>query len=89
MFSFLLHVVKEEAMFYAWLGCKLISTIYSIFWDLKMDFGFFAVKTGANKYLREELVYSNRRIYYGIIFEDIILRLAWILGLVMKEVTLQ
>ena len=73
-------------MFYVWLSCKLISTVYSIFWDLKMDFGFFAVNSGVNKYLREELVYSSRSIYYTIIIEDIILRLVWIVGLVLKEV---
>ena len=75
-------------MFYVWLGCKLISTVYSIFWDLKMDFGFFSVNSGDNKYLREELVYSSRTIYYSIIIEDIILRLVWIVGLVMKEVNI-
>lgn len=51
-----------------------------------MDFGFFAVNSGVNKYLREELVYSSRSIYYTIIIEDIILRLVWIVGLVLKEV---
>ena len=73
-------------MFYVWLVIKLISTVYSIFWDLKMDFGFFAVKEGENKYLREELVYHSPYIYYGIILEDILLRLVWIVGLVLKKV---
>ena len=73
-------------MFYVWLVLKLISTFYSIFWDLKMDFGFFAVTEGQNKYLREELVYPSRHYYYAIIFEDILLRLVWIVGLVLKMV---
>ena len=84
--SFVYHVVEVEVMFYVWLALKLLSTFYSIFWDLKMDFGFFAVKEGANKYLREELVYPSRKIYYGIIIEDILLRLVWIVGLVLKKV---
>ena len=84
--SFLLHVLEEEMLFYVWIACKLVSTFYSIFWDLKMDFGFFAVKNGVNKYLREELVYPNRTIYYAIILEDIVLRLVWVVGLVLKQV---
>ena len=79
-------MVEGEIMFYVWLVIKLVSTFYSIFWDLKMDFGFFAVKEGENKYLREELVYPSRHIYYGIILEDILLRLVWIVGLVLKKV---
>ena len=78
--------MEREIIFYVWLAIKLLSTFYSIFWDLKMDFGFFAVKEGDNKYLREELVYPNRLIYYGIIVEDILLRLVWIAGLVLKKV---
>ena len=79
-------MVEGEIMFYVWLVLKLISTFYSIFWDLKMDFGFFAVTEGQNKYLREELVYPSRHYYYAIIFEDILLRLVWIVGLVLKMV---
>ena len=84
--SLLYRMLEEEIMFYVWLAIKLISAFYSIFWDLKMDFGFFAVKDGENKYLREELVYHNRHIYYAIILEDILLRLVWIVGLVLKKV---
>ena len=51
-----------------------------------MDFGFFAVNSGDNKYLRSELVYPNKKIYYAIILEDILLRLVWTVGLAVKKV---
>ena len=35
-------------MFYVWLSLKIISTFYTIFWDFKMDFGFFAASNGAS-----------------------------------------
>ena len=36
-------------MFYVWLSLKIISTFYTIFWDFKMDFGFFAASNGASR----------------------------------------
>jgi len=77
--------VKEEAMFYVWLGCKLISTIYSIFWDLKMDWGFFAATAGDNRFLRDELVYSSSGYYYFAIFEDLILRFSWAYQILLSD----
>ena len=51
-----------------------------------MDFGFFSPNDGGNKWLREELVYPGTHIYYAIIFEDVALRLAWVVGLALSKV---
>ena len=76
-------------MFYVWLGLKIISTFYTIFWDLKMDFGFFAASNGGNKWLREELVYPSKNVYYAIMLEDVIVRFSWVAGLAIGKVSLR
>ena len=53
---------------------------------IRMDFGFFSPNDGGNKWLREELVYPGTHIYYAIIFEDVALRLAWVVGLALSKV---
>merc|ERR1712226_1614299 len=52
-----------------------------------MDWGFFAANPGENRLLREETVYPSTTYYYLAMAEDIILRLLWVLGLVLKKVT--
>lgn len=52
--------------FYLWIIASLVSSCYAYFWDVKMDWGFFEVKSGDHKFLREEIVYSssvNRKLY--------------------------
>ena len=74
-------------MFYwLFLLSKTISTFYALAWDLKMDWGFFAANPGENRLLREETVYPSTTYYYLAMAEDIILRLLWVLGLVLKKV---
>lgn len=69
-----------------WIAVGSISTIVSIGWDLKMDFGI-AQNGSVNYPLRDNLTYKNKGLYYlckvmfnlGITF-NIILRLIWILS---------
>ncbi|EDV54605.1 xenotropic and polytropic retrovirus receptor 1 [Drosophila erecta] len=56
----------------------LVSSIYSMFWDLLMDFGLFRVWKGGNLFLRDNLVYP-RWFYYFVIVENTLLRFVWIL----------
>lgn len=46
-------------MFYLWILCSVISTIYTYTWDVKMDWGLFSKSSGEYSFLREEIVYDN------------------------------
>ncbi|XP_067894040.1 solute carrier family 53 member 1-like [Heterodontus francisci] len=62
---------------YLWIACLLISSCYTLTWDLKMDWGLFDKNAGENTFLREEIVYPQKSYYYCAIVEDVILRFAW------------
>uniref|UniRef100_UPI00398EE5CB xenotropic and polytropic retrovirus receptor 1 homolog n=1 Tax=Pristiophorus japonicus TaxID=55135 RepID=UPI00398EE5CB len=62
---------------YLWIACLLISSCYTLTWDLKMDWGLFDKNAGENTFLREEIVYPQKIYYYCAIVEDVILRFAW------------
>ena len=66
--------------FYIWMGFAIISTCYSYFWDLKMDWGFLDPKA-KHKYLRQQLSYSNSYFYYIAIAVNLLFRFSWILSL--------
>ena len=67
IFSTLYHSYEanldpEEAhypFFYTWIVFSFISSIYAYVWDIKMDWGLFDSNAGDNRFLREEIVYSN------------------------------
>ncbi|XP_048395763.1 xenotropic and polytropic retrovirus receptor 1 homolog [Stegostoma tigrinum] len=69
----------EDALvfLYLWIACLLISSCYTLTWDLKMDWGLFDKNAGENTFLREEIVYPQKSYYYCAIVEDVILRFAW------------
>ncbi len=69
-----------------WIGVGSISTMVSIGWDMKMDFGL-AQNDSVNYPLRDKLTYRNKGLYYlckcvvklGITV-NIILRMVWVLS---------
>jgi hypothetical protein len=63
---------------YLWIFIRVSSSSYKIWWDLKMDWGFFDKNAGDNKYLREVCIYSSKWYYYFAIIQNIILRFIWI-----------
>uniref|UniRef100_H0VJE3 Solute carrier family 53 member 1 n=1 Tax=Cavia porcellus TaxID=10141 RepID=H0VJE3_CAVPO len=63
--------------FYLWIVFNIISSCYTLIWDLKMDWGLFDKNAGENTFLREEIVYPQKAYYYCAIIEDVILRFAW------------
>jgi len=75
---------RFSPFFYLWIISSVISSSYAYFWDIKMDWGFFADKTGENKFLREECVYSSKYYYYFAIVEDFVLRFAWTISLTIS-----
>ena len=65
---------------------KIISTLFTLTWDLKMDWGVFAANAGDHRFLREEIIYSSTWFYYFAIAEDVVLRFSWALAEVVIKV---
>uniref|UniRef100_A0A2K5EQK7 Solute carrier family 53 member 1 n=1 Tax=Aotus nancymaae TaxID=37293 RepID=A0A2K5EQK7_AOTNA len=74
--------------FYLWIIFYIISSCYTLIWDLKMDWGLFDKNAGENTFLREEIVYPQKAYYYCAIIEDVILRFAWTIQISITSTTL-
>ncbi|XP_011806541.1 PREDICTED: xenotropic and polytropic retrovirus receptor 1 isoform X3 [Colobus angolensis palliatus] len=74
--------------FYLWIVFYIISSCYTLIWDLKMDWGLFDKNAGENTFLREEIVYPQKAYYYCAIIEDVILRFAWTIQISITSTTL-
>uniref|UniRef100_A0ABI7WFV3 Solute carrier family 53 member 1 n=2 Tax=Felinae TaxID=338152 RepID=A0ABI7WFV3_FELCA len=74
--------------FYLWIVFCIISSCYTLIWDLKMDWGLFDKNAGENTFLREEIVYPQKAYYYCAIIEDVILRFAWTIQISITSMTL-
>uniref|UniRef100_A0A8C6EBT0 Solute carrier family 53 member 1 n=1 Tax=Moschus moschiferus TaxID=68415 RepID=A0A8C6EBT0_MOSMO len=73
--------------FYLWIVFCIISSCYTLIWDLKMDWGLFDKNAGENTFLREEIVYPQKAYYYSAIIEDVILRFAWTIQISITSMT--
>ena len=63
IFSYLLArtgEIQTGALFFAWLASLALSTCYTLFWDLRMDWGLFDKNAGENFLLREQIVYDSK-----------------------------
>lgn len=49
-----------QIFFYLYIGCHVVSSCYTLIWDLKMDWGLFDRNAGENTFLREEIVYPHK-----------------------------
>ncbi|KAL2771219.1 xenotropic and polytropic retrovirus receptor 1 isoform 2 [Daubentonia madagascariensis] len=74
--------------FYLWIIFCIISSCYTLIWDLKMDWGLFDKNAGENTFLREEIVYPQKAYYYCAIIEDVILRFAWTIQISITSTSL-
>jgi xenotropic and polytropic retrovirus receptor 1 len=69
---------SEDLLFLCiWILTAAVSTSYAYHFDLKYDWGLLDPKYG---YLRRKLIYNNRKLYYGIIVLNLLLRFAWTLN---------
>lgn len=61
-FPFSLERGHSDTMvfFYLWIVFCIISSCYTLIWDLKMDWGLFDKNAGENTFLREEIVYPQK-----------------------------
>ncbi|TKS80396.1 Xenotropic and polytropic retrovirus receptor 1 -like protein [Collichthys lucidus] len=85
------HKVESHAdaqiFFYLYISCLIVSSCYTLVWDLKMDWGLFDRNAGENTFLREEIVYPQKAYYYSAIVEDVLLRFAWTLTVSLTTVS--
>ncbi|KAJ3595198.1 hypothetical protein NHX12_004502 [Muraenolepis orangiensis] len=70
---------EAQVFLYLLIGCSVVSSCYTLIWDLKMDWGLFDRSAGENTFLREEIVYPQKAYYYSAIVEDVLLRFSWTL----------
>ena len=78
----------ENPFLYIWILTALISSTYKVFWDLKMDWGFFQKNSGKNPFLREQIIYSRKSYYYMTIVQNILFRYIWMLNIFVHFNTL-
>ncbi|XP_029308881.1 xenotropic and polytropic retrovirus receptor 1 homolog isoform X4 [Cottoperca gobio] len=76
-----------QIFLYLYIGCLVVSSCYTLVWDLKMDWGLFDRNAGENTFLREEIVYPHKAYYYSAIVEDVLLRFSWTLTVSLSTVT--
>ncbi|KAM9475748.1 xenotropic and polytropic retrovirus receptor 1a [Clarias gariepinus] len=76
-----------EAFLYLLIIFSTISSLYTLIWDLKMDWGLFDRNAGEHTFLREEIVYPQKAYYYCAIVEDVILRFSWTLQIALTNIT--
>ena len=51
---------QDGALFYTWVASLLFSTFYTLFWDIRMDWGLLDKNAGDNLFLREQIVYDYK-----------------------------
>ncbi|KAK5622331.1 Xenotropic and polytropic retrovirus receptor 1 [Crenichthys baileyi] len=78
---------ERKIYLYLYIACLIVSSCYTLIWDLKMDWGLFDRNAGENTFLREEIVYPHKAYYYCAIVEDVLLRFAWILTITLTSLT--
>uniref|UniRef100_A0A3B4T4A8 Xenotropic and polytropic retrovirus receptor 1a n=1 Tax=Seriola dumerili TaxID=41447 RepID=A0A3B4T4A8_SERDU len=76
-----------DMFFYLLIVFSTISSLYTLIWDLRMDWGLFDRGAGENTFLREEIVYPHKAYYYCAIIEDVILRFAWTIQISLTTMT--
>ncbi|XP_067825536.1 xenotropic and polytropic retrovirus receptor 1 homolog [Heptranchias perlo] len=77
--------IGVKVYFYLWAVTACVSTIFTVGWDLKMDWGLLDKKTKENKFLREETVYQHKVYYYCAILQDVVLRIAWAFNILFAQ----
>uniref|UniRef100_A0A8C5GH11 Xenotropic and polytropic retrovirus receptor 1 homolog n=1 Tax=Gouania willdenowi TaxID=441366 RepID=A0A8C5GH11_GOUWI len=77
----------SQIFLYLYIACLIVSSCYTLVWDLKMDWGLFDRNAGENTFLREEIVYPQKAYYYSAIVEDVLLRFSWVLTVSLTTLT--
>ncbi|OQV11683.1 Xenotropic and polytropic retrovirus receptor 1 [Hypsibius exemplaris] len=80
--------IAQRPVFYLWVISAIISSCYSFWWDIRMDWGFLDRNAKSNRLLRDSLVYSSSWYYYYTIVQDLVLRFAWTISISVNELGL-
>ena len=79
----IMHLKKEMNLFqYFWISLFVVSSLYSFFWDVWMDWG---LGRPEHKFLGPRLMFPNVMWYYIAIFLDVFLRFLWVTSLVPPD----
>jgi len=72
---------KNNNRLYAWIILAVIGTLYSYYWDIKMDWGFLEGNLKQNKLLRKSTLLPTHLffIYYLAAMINFLLRISWVL----------
>uniref|UniRef100_A0A8C7L5X3 Xenotropic and polytropic retrovirus receptor 1 homolog n=1 Tax=Oncorhynchus kisutch TaxID=8019 RepID=A0A8C7L5X3_ONCKI len=62
----------DTIFFYLLIGCSIVSSCYTLVWDLKMDWGLFDRNAGDNTLLREEIVYPQKSSFLKILKDKLL-----------------
>ena len=67
-----------------WIGGQTFSTIYTLLWDLLMDWSLLQLDS-QNYLLRDELSFKHHSIYYFAIISNGLLRFSWTIQLIISS----
>jgi hypothetical protein len=84
VFSMLYGAYHFPVLKILWIILSVVSSIYGIIWDVKMDWGLFSGDK-KNIFLREKLLIGSSLLYYLCIMLNIILRFTWTFSLSIIE----
>ncbi|KAK3726641.1 hypothetical protein QZH41_012272, partial [Actinostola sp. cb2023] len=68
--------------FFGWVVSAFVSTCYTFFWDIKMDWGLLERE---NNLLRANRMFKHKSCYYFAMVGDLVLRFSWILTISIGE----
>jgi len=71
-------------LYYALLANKVISALYSYYWDIVMDWGLIKFDGCLPVWGRQKIMYKHRCVYYLAMVEDLVLRFTWLYVLIIK-----
>lgn len=71
----------------AWLALLVVSTLYTFFWDVCVDWGLFTSQDPAAPLLRRQRLYPSKAFYYCAILLNLCLRFLWLATILPFTVT--
>ncbi|GMN53371.1 hypothetical protein TIFTF001_022510 [Ficus carica] len=76
---------KDNLWFSIVLVTSVVATVYQLYWDFVKDWGLLNPKS-KNPWLRDDLIFKNRSIYYMSIALNVVLRVAWVEGVLRLRI---
>lgn len=73
---------KRSIFDYFWFGIFIASSLYSYFWDVRMDWGLGRLD---NRLLGTRLMFPSRKPYYMVMVVDLFLRFMWVTTLIPPQ----